>query len=682
MSHTNANRLTIEEKIEVLRHINERYTIEELKKLLGEETNSDLLSSLFNILYLSIDNINVKLSIGDFEYLLFCCTRILELTNDNSELRNSAILDEIINIEKKIRSKTGEIDRMYAMWRIFFKQIKEKIDSIGIVHQSDTNEHELTNDYNYIHYLVFVEKSYIILKKFMEKYPHIVSLKDNKDKTILMNIIKNYMKIFKSIIDIGEYDYFEDVVKLICSSKEFICTDEEYDCYIQRIDKVIEHVRSTEHNKRNLRYIESKLRKIKSIIVNKRKQISKTSNQENMSVQKKQSISEKLSILYGIRDIFSDDVIKEVSIILKKESLQEYIGRIDLTKKIIFTIDGAGAQALDDGFSLEKTKDGYILGIHISDVSHYIKEDSCIDKEALARTSTLYLASHAIPMIPNELGNGICSLNPNQNKRAISCFVRLDLKGNIEEYAFYKTLINSSQQVIYDHVGNILTNGCNNAELRESLAYLFELSNIEVGKLNMCGIAEQILAAGNLDLSCDKLDKAGYQMVAPFMIMANRLAASHFYEAGLPFVYRVNVRPGKDLTSQKLVHLKQLLQAQTLTIEECDDIAQVVLDYESQGAYSVDNIGHYSLGYSAYSHWTSPIRRYPDLLNQRMMDIFLFEQAGKKASEKEQELLKEQWDSKLRVLVAHINKRQRQIKECRKGKLKSLKLKLLTNNNI
>ncbi len=665
MGYIEKTKLTFEEKIEILRHINEYYSLEEIRDLSEEENDKDLLDTLIEILNISFDSINFKQTTHHFEYLLSCCYRIIELINNDSKLESDHILEKVITIEKKIIFKIKEIDKLHAMWSVFLKRIKEKINSIDIILKNKNNEDLLINNYNDIHYLIFIEKSLMLFKKINNNHPHILNLRDEKNRSFLMNIIKNYAKLFKNAANNGEYDYFEDVVKLICNNKEFKFEDGEYEQYVQEIDKIIQYIRHKEHNKRNLKYIESKLKKIKTIIANKRKIDKRAASPNVKSTQKGQAISQKLSLLHGIRDIFSDDVIKEVAIILKGESLQEYIERIDLTKKVIFTIDDARAQALDDGFSLEKTKKGYILGIHISDVSHYVRENSHIDKEALARTTTLYLPHKAIPMIPNELSTGICSLNPNQNTRAISCFVKLDLHGNIEEYTFCKTLINSSQRVIYNHVGNILTNGCNNAELREALAYLFELSRIEAGKFDMHGIAEQILTTNDFDLPNERLDAVGYQIVAPFMVMANRLAATHFHKAKLPFVYRVSGHTEREHSKKKLLELKRLLESKTLTQEEFENISQTVLEYESYGSYSVDNIGHQSLGYNAYSHWTSPIRRYPDLLNQRMMDTFLFQQMGKRVSKAEQELLKEQWDSKLRILVAHINRRQKQINECR-----------------
>ena len=352
---------------------------------------------------------------------------------------------------------------------------------------------------------------------------------------------------------------------------------------------------------------------------------------------------------YDFDPVYSEDVLKAVEQVPTEVSLSDMDGRIDLRDKMIFTIDGADTKDIDDAISIEKKEDGtYELGVHIADVSHYVKKDGIIDKDAYDRGTSVYLVDRVIPMLPHKLSNGICSLNPNVDRLALSCVMNINTKGYVTDYKIFKSVIRSKKQMTYDSVNEILENNKTPEGYEEYVHYLKimnELSNIIRTKMVNHGYLEfnrpepKILVDSNchpyqIDL---RSQRTGEKLIENFMIIANETVAGYIEDMKVPGIYRVHDRPNKEklqifikFLNQKGYNIKadinkfRVIDYQNLLklFEGKDEeimLNTMAIQTMAKAKYSDTNIGHFGIASKRYAHFTSPIRRYPDLTLHRLV---------------------------------------------------------------
>ena len=352
---------------------------------------------------------------------------------------------------------------------------------------------------------------------------------------------------------------------------------------------------------------------------------------------------------------FPADVLLEAKQVSDTKLIeQETPDRLDLRDKIIFTIDGADTKDIDDAISVEKNETGYALGVHIADVSHYVQPKSLLDNEAFKRGTSIYYANRVIPMLPKELSNGICSLNPNEDRLAFSALIELDENGEIQKYNFAKTVIRSRVQGVYSEINSLL-DGDKSKELREKYAEVIDvfpvmtqLADLLAKKKRQRGAPmidtpESKLIIDENDICVDVIQRVrgvSEEIIEDFMLTANECAARFGIENNLPFVYRVHENP----SDQKLEDLKDGLTKLNIPYTLNGDVQpkdlagilektrgesiysvvnNLVLRSMSKAKYSTEPLGHFGLVLEDYAHFTSPIRRYPDLTIHRIMSSFL-----------------------------------------------------------
>ena len=349
---------------------------------------------------------------------------------------------------------------------------------------------------------------------------------------------------------------------------------------------------------------------------------------------------------YDLPSSFSGKVLdeaKKVSVLSDKA----YGGRLDLRDKLIITIDGEDAKDLDDAISLTKIEDGaYILGVHIADVSHYVKENSVLDKEAYKRGTSVYLADRVIPMLPKELSNGICSLHPGVDRLTLSVFMTIDKKGNVVNCDFKETVINSKYRMTYSEVTEILEkNKKYDKKLMDLLFNMKKLSEILRAKRKMRGSLDfdfpecQIIYDKDnnpIDIKRYTLSISNY-IIEEFMLAANETVAEYVYWQNKPLVYRIHEEPENEKIEKFKVFIKNVgyqlkggqnaIRPKTL-LELLDKIKgdknekiiqTIMLRSLMKARYSIQNKGHFGLASEFYCHFTSPIRRYPDLMVHRIL---------------------------------------------------------------
>jgi len=347
---------------------------------------------------------------------------------------------------------------------------------------------------------------------------------------------------------------------------------------------------------------------------------------------------------------FPEEVLKQAERIENDVTEEMIKGRRDLRNMKIFTIDGEDAKDLDDAVSIEKTPDGlYRLGVHIADVSHYVKENSPLDKEALKRGTSIYLINTVIPMLPPKLSNGICSLNPGVNRLTFSVFMNIDRNGNVVSHEIVESVIKTVERMTYTNVYKILHDNdpelCNryshildDLRLMEELALILRQKRINRGAMDFnFGEARILMDNDGKIIDIIRFNSTiAEKIIEEFMIVCNETVAEYFYWLDSPFVYRIHENPDKE----KLLNFSNFVKLLGYRIKGLSDIhpkalqklleevkgkkeerliSTMMLRSLQKARYSEQNVGHFGLASKYYCHFTSPIRRYPDLIIHRIM---------------------------------------------------------------
>ena len=347
---------------------------------------------------------------------------------------------------------------------------------------------------------------------------------------------------------------------------------------------------------------------------------------------------------------FSEKALEELENIPDKVKQEEIIDRLDLRDKLIYTIDNDHTKDMDDAISVELNEKGnFILGVHIADVSHYVKYGSTLFNEAFERGNSLYMLNSVIPMLPKYLSNGICSLNPNVDRLTKSCIMEIDQNGNIIDYKIVKSVINSKKKMSYSNVNQILEKGIipnDYLPFVENLILAKQLSNI-LGKNNFNrGYID--FQSNDLEVVLDNKNKplefitpkqaTAEKMIENFMLAANETIASNY--CWYPFIYRIHEMPNNKVLEEiftflekldcKIPHIKNFSNPKTIQgilkglINDSNFkiISRFILMGMKKARYSNQNFGHFALAYEKYTHFTSPIRRLCDLMVHYLIDIY------------------------------------------------------------
>ena len=340
---------------------------------------------------------------------------------------------------------------------------------------------------------------------------------------------------------------------------------------------------------------------------------------------------------YEFDPTFSDEVINAVENIPSEVLPEEYDGRVDLRNEVIFTIDGDDTKDIDDAISIKKiSNDVYELGVHIADVSHYVKNEGIIDKDAYERGTSVYLVDRVIPMLPHKLSNGICSLNPNVDRLALSCVMNINSKGYVIKYKIFKSVIKSRKQMTYNCVNDILENNKTpDLKLMNELSDILRKKMVNHGYLEFDRPEAKIL----VDEACHPTEiklreqRTGEKLIENFMIAANETVAGYIEDMKVPGIYRVHDKPNKEkleiflkflnrkgynIKADKNTDYQRLLKLFKGKDEEVI-LSTFAIQTMSKAKYSDLNIGHYGIASKRYAHFTSPIRRYPDLTLHRLV---------------------------------------------------------------
>lgn len=347
---------------------------------------------------------------------------------------------------------------------------------------------------------------------------------------------------------------------------------------------------------------------------------------------------------------FPEEVLAEAAAVPDSPSEADMVGRLDLRDEIIFTIDGADAKDLDDAVHIKDLGNGLVeLGVHIADVSYYVTEGSALDQEAVSRGTSVYVTDRVVPMLPERLSNGICSLNPQVDRLTQSAIMTIDATGRVVDYQITQTVIKTTYRMTYSDVNAMIAGDeakqaayaeiLPSVELMVSLHETLEAMRLKRGALNF-DTSEAKIVVNQDGLPVDIVVRQrgiAERMIESFMLAANECVAEHFAKLDLPFIYRIHEEP-KAEKLQKFIDYassfglsiygtassmsQEVLQDLMRQVEGepyADVLNMMLLRSMQQARYSEHNHGHYGLGAEFYTHFTSPIRRYPDLLVHRLI---------------------------------------------------------------
>lgn len=358
--------------------------------------------------------------------------------------------------------------------------------------------------------------------------------------------------------------------------------------------------------------------------------------------------------LRGITPEFPEAVLQQAQQLAETPiASEEYQNRLDLRQTPIFTIDSASSKDLDDAVSISRTANGYQLGVHIADVSHYVRPKSPLDEEALNRGTSIYYADQVVPMLPKSLSNGICSLNPQEDRLTFSALMELNQQGELVSYTFRKSIIRSAVKGVYSEVNAIL-DGSASPELLEKyqavlhmIPVMNELCDIRMAQRKRRGApeietTESALLFNENGICVDVVPRTRGKsecIIEEMMLLANEAAAKLAREKGLPFVYRIHETPSPEkIDNLEHVLLRMGLEVPNFTAVKPGHLAKIleqakgspaypvvnimVLRSMAKAAYAPEPIGHFGLALKDYAHFTSPIRRYPDLAIHRILSAW------------------------------------------------------------
>lgn len=350
---------------------------------------------------------------------------------------------------------------------------------------------------------------------------------------------------------------------------------------------------------------------------------------------------------HDLYETFPDKVLAEcdkIGLTVKQNQKQ---GRVDLTEETIFTIDGEDAQDFDDAVSIKKTKTGYTLGVHIADVGEYVKRGTALDEEAFNRGTSVYFPTSVLPMLPETLSNGICSLSEGVDRLTLSCVIELDLNANVKSHKIFESVIRSKARLTYTEANKTLTGQKSPKadKVKKELLLMAELSQklqdkkIQEGYLDFeIPEAQFIFNEDGLAVDVAKRERnKAHRLIEDFMVLANEVVAKEFNQKEIPFVYRVHESPRKE----KLIKTLDFLKGLGLQVPKIPDVItptyyqqliklidghsytetvnKVLLRSMQKAKYTNKNLGHFGLALENYCHFTSPIRRYPDLTIHRII---------------------------------------------------------------
>lgn len=573
----------------------------------------------------SIQNILIEIleeEINDFYYdknieYLRNITKILP-----EYINNQKILNEKLNlihqkIKKHLVQKPGNIGKTNENYKI----LKNIINEIELIQMSILYDYSFKYEeskYKLVDYIIFELKNISNVKEIIKKFPYIVNYLDIDNKSLILKVIEKYIEEVKKYtkeIGIDNIIYYDEVIDIIMNSEKFIFDVIDKQIVLKKIKKELKNIKK-EKNRKTF-YLNMLVEKI-----------------ENKELKKDNSY---LEYKYSIKTYFNEAIKSEVRKIIDNYTLPK--DRIEIDDYIL-TFDSEDAKEIDDALSVKILENGnYLLGVHIADPLSLIDINSIIADEAEERTTSIYLENETYSMFPIELSGDLLSLQEGKYRNARSYYFEMDKLGNIINYKFYKSLIKVNRNMTYNDFNKIILSNKDNNNLSKTIKNLGNISNYLRKYYNEDELYYKLNRTEKNITNTNIVGVSnGEKVVESAMVFTNFMVAKHFKENNLPFIYRNHVI-NKEM-QKKLEQLKQNISKEE-NVQEYLNYIEMLKNIYPKAMYELECRGHYGLGINYYSHVTSPLRRFSDVIASYCLDEFYFDEYDDKKIEKaKQKILK------------------------------------------
>lgn len=583
------------------------YSLEELNQALLIEKNTGLCILLLESLNEKIKKFNTSIDINQKLPLLKLMKYISNIIYDMKDLK---LKDELFNLNQVL---IVEINNFNANKFDTIVKLSKSVDEVISKLSTIDKTENVSNGFSVLNDIVFNEKNIELLKSVIAVSPEIVNAKDSEGNFFIDLLLSNYIEMLKdgNKNSLSNILFFDLVIDKFINTKELDYTKLS-GTLMTRVNNALQDINHNRKNERPIFLLEQLKIKLKN-------QYSQVINSE-----------EDLNYKYNRSNNFSQRVLNEV-----KELITNNERIVDMTNLYTITIDPDGSQDLDDAISHRKLTNGNdMLYVHIADVSSYVIPGSAIDREAYKRGETLYLIDKTMNMLPEEISNRICSLLPNGKKSAITGIFEIDKDGCIVNYEFKNSIISVNKRLTYEDVSIILKTGNTKDTLFNLLkklqiisSMLNESNNKKSSYRKLQDEIERINANNNtIDIKNVNLKlHSSHKIISEFMVLINHKVAEIAKTKQVPFIYRVHEEVDTQKVLNELKGLKEhLTNNKTSEFEIQKKVENMISSALGSAYYSKYNIGHNALGLPCYCRFSSPIRRYPDLYDQRIMnDIIL-----------------------------------------------------------
>lgn len=575
-------------------------------EMLNQFNNDDLITILIEILNNELDNFDYT---NEIDYL----TNLIKIFPKYIKNKKKEINESLNIIHQKIKKnlvqKPGNIDKSNHNYKI----LKDIINDIELIQISLLYDYIYKYDetkYRLIDYIIFDVKNISLIKDAINKFPYVVNYHNSNEKSLIISVIENYIfEVMNYTKEKGIDDiiYYDEVINVILDSPKIIFDVVDR----QKILKII---------KESLNKIETeKMRKTfyLNILIEK---ISKKKIEINNSY---------LEYKYNIKTYFNEAINSEVRSIIDNYSLSKDRKIVD---DYILTFDGEDAKEIDDALSIIILENGnYYLGVHIADPMALINENSIIFDEAAKRTTSIYLSNQTYSMFPERLSCDLLSLEEGKYRNAISYYFEIDKIGEVVNYKFYKTIIKVNKNMTYDEFNKILLNKTDDIILNNTIINLSEISNILQKYYKTDELYNKVNRTENNITNTNIIGISnGEKVVETSMIFTNYMVSKYFKNNNLPFIFRNHIIDDNML--KELDQIKQRLFEENNSLEYLKYI-EMVKNIYPKAVYENTCKGHYGLGLDSYTHITSPLRRFSDVIASICLDKLYFNEYNEDTKE-------------------------------------------------
>ena len=557
--------------------------VEELMTIFGTEDSNKILSIICSSISLFIDEVRTLQAIPENNYLQNLKTTILKVIDNCANTNIGESLKSLKKLSHRY-SKIQEADKI-EIDQVLGEIERELLKKLGVRY--------VTNSYDFLSRIIYDIKSLPYLKQTINLYPHYINTKNEQNKHIVLELVDKTLELLETAPNSRDILYYNSIIVELMNRPRFHVSNCEIKQYCLKIEKLIKDLnRKDEHYKKKLGIYKTILGGLLNTEVTK----------ENID-----TINNKFGVTQG----FAPSIQQELLSLPKQD--------------LIITIDPYGSLDMDDAVSIKKENDHYHLRVYIADVARTIPIHSEIDKEAFRRTETIYLSDQTIPMLPTELSNNMLSLNNSSYKDVIIFDVDVYFDGSIGSFSINRDKVLITKNFSYSKVNKILQEQNEANPFFQPLNDLNNLANILKKENPSKDLHRKVEDIINQDkgIYSEKNDygsrTAAEIIVEEIMVLVNCLTAKLYASKGYPFIYRVHPTLSSTAEYNSLMRLKEYIESEYLDKDKHVKIINGLMGLYPDAYYSINNIGHFGLGKEAYSHVTSPIRRYPDLIVHRLL---------------------------------------------------------------